>query len=75
VGGRGIVVCARLLLFAGSNDERLLARLKMSDAMSLGRWRGFKLHEGRKRFLVMLPRPSCNWMIAFTTAYAAAALS
>ncbi len=60
VGGGGIVVCARLLLLAGSDDERLLARLKMSDATPLGRWRGFKLREGRKGFFVTPLRPSGN---------------
>jgi len=48
VGGGRIVICARLPLLARSDDRRLLACLKMSDATPLGgcrvrRWRGFKL--------------------------------
>ena len=41
-GGEGIVVYARLLLLAGSDDGRL-AHLKMSDATPLQEWSGFKL--------------------------------
>jgi len=68
VGG-GIVVCARLLLLAGSSNERLLGRLKVSDTTPLGRWRGFKLHYGvgRRAFFVKLLCPSGNFMIASTT--------
>ena len=64
VGGGGIVARARLLLLAGSDDGRLLARLKMSDATSLGRWRGFKLdYEAGSSggfFFVKPLRPSTN---------------
>jgi len=59
VGGGGIVVCARLLLLAGSDNRRLLARLKMSDARPLGRWSGFRLpSEGH--FFVTPLRPPGN---------------
>ena len=69
VGG-GIVVCARLLLLARSSNERLLGRLKVSDATPLGRWRGFKLRYGvgRRAFFVKPLRPSDNFTIASTTA-------
>jgi len=74
VGGGGIILCVRLLLLARSDDERLLARLKMSDATPVGRWRGFRLHyEGR--FFVTPLRPSSNWTITSTTAYTEAVLS
>ena len=53
-GGEGVVVCARLLPLAGSDDGRLLARLKMSDAMPLRGWSGFKPPH------VTSPRPSGN---------------
>jgi len=68
VGGGRIVVCARLLLLARSDDERLLARLKMRGATPLGRWRGFRLHyDGR--FSVMTPlRRSGKLTITSTTA-------
>jgi hypothetical protein len=62
VGGGGYVVCARLLLLVGCDDERLLARLKMSDATPLGRGRRFRLHgEGRTGFFfVTIRRRSGN---------------
>jgi hypothetical protein len=45
VGGGRYVVCARLLLLVRCDDERLLARLKMSDAATpLGEGRRFRLH-------------------------------
>jgi len=67
VGG-GIVVCTRLLLLVGSSNERLLGRLKVSNATLLGRWRGFKLHYGvgRRAFFVKPLRPLGNFMIAST---------
>jgi len=55
-----------------SDDERLLARLKMSDVTPLGRWRGFRLHY---EWLYFWWRPSSNWMIASTTAYTEVVLS
>jgi hypothetical protein len=57
VGGGGIVVCERLLLLVGGSDDgRLLACLKMSNATSLGRWRGFRLYyKGGKRFFSVTP--------------------
>jgi len=69
VGGGGIVVCAKLLLLAGSGNERLLGRLKVSDATPLGRWRGFELgyRVGRRVFFVKPLRPSGNFTIASTT--------
>jgi len=69
VGGGGVVVCARLLLLAGFDDERLMTRLKMGDATPLGRWRGFKLLYGGGRFFFVTPhRRSANFTIASTTA-------
>jgi hypothetical protein len=54
-----IIVCARQRPLAGSDDERLLARLKMGDAMPLRRWRGFRPHyEGQ--FFVTPLRPSAS---------------
>jgi hypothetical protein len=64
-GGGGYVVCARLLLLVGWDDQRLLARLKMSGATPLGKGRGFRLHgEGRKVFSVTLRRLSENHTFA-----------
>jgi hypothetical protein len=65
VGGGGIIVRARLLLLAGSDE--LLARLEMSDATPLGRWKGFRLHYGRL-VSVTPQRPSGKWTIASTAA-------
>ena len=70
VGGGGVAVYVRLLLLVGSDDGRLLTHLKMGDATPLGRWRGFKLHDGGRRifFFVTPLRQSANHTIASTTA-------
>ena len=41
--GGGGIARARLLLLAGSDDGRLLAHLRMSDATPLLGWRRFEL--------------------------------
>jgi hypothetical protein len=50
-----------LLPLARSDDGRFLARLKMSDATLLGRWRGSKLHYegGRKGLFFETVMPIC----------------
>jgi hypothetical protein len=74
--GVGVVVRARLLLLAGSDDEGLLTRLKIGGATPLARWRGFKLHHGgRKLFFVTPLRRPANFTITPTTAYAEEVLS
>jgi hypothetical protein len=67
VGDGGIIVCGRRLLLAGSDDERLLACLRISDVMPLGRWRGFRLHSERL-FLVTQPHPLGKLTITSTIA-------
>jgi hypothetical protein len=63
VGGGGIIVRARLLLLARSDDGRLLAR----DATPLGRWRwGRFMLRFEEHFFVTLHRPSGNVTLAAT---------
>jgi hypothetical protein len=55
----------------GLTIKRFLARLKMSNATPLGRWRGFKLRYdgGSKVFVYVTPlHPSSNFIIASTSA-------